>query len=285
MRILTRTGDHRWISDTSVEITDNDGKAQGAIGILQDITERKRTESELENLVIELEKRNTELERFNYTLSHELKTPLVTIRGFLGYLEDSASKNDIAKVKADAIRIAKATDKMHDMINELLDLSRVGYVIKLQQHVPFSEIVSEGLRTLESFITERKIEINIAPDLPMVHGDRTRLAEVIQNLVTNAVKYMGDQTSPLIKIGAKPLDKNGNIAFFVKDNGMGIAPEYHQIVFGLFDKLDPQSEGTGIGLALVKRIIETHGGRIWVESDGLGKGSTFFFTIPENKNQ
>jgi signal transduction histidine kinase len=109
-----------------------------------------------------------------------------------------------------------------------------------------------------------------------VHVDRVRMVEVLQNLITNAVKFMGGQNSPLIHIGMRVRD--GERDFFVKDNGIGIAPEYHERVFGLFNKLDPYSDGTGIGLALVKRIIEVHGGKIWVESD-LGKGTTFFFTL------
>ena len=106
----------------------------------------------------------------------------------------------------------------------------------------------------------------------------TRLVEVVQNLVDNASKYMGDQLDPHIVIGKQV--KNGKTIFFVRDNGCGIATQYHEKIFGLFDKLNPQSEGTGVGLALVKRIIEIHSGRIWVESAGLGQGSTFCFTLP-----
>jgi len=106
------------------------------------------------------------------------------------------------------------------------------------------------------------------------------LIEVLQNLIDNAAKYMGDQITPLIEIGQHGEDDNKYI-FYIKDNGMGIAPEYHQRVFGLFNKLDAKTEGTGVGLALVKRIIEVHGGRIWVESEA-GKGSVFYFTLPKS---
>jgi signal transduction histidine kinase len=107
--------------------------------------------------------------------------------------------------------------------------------------------------------------------------DRQRLSEVVQNLVENAVKYMGDQPEPRIQFGMR--EENGKKVFFVQDNGMGIDQKYHQNIFGLFNKLNAKSDGTGIGLALVKRIIEVHGGEVWVESEGLGMGSTFCFTL------
>jgi signal transduction histidine kinase len=112
-----------------------------------------------------------------------------------------------------------------------------------------------------------------------VYGDRARLVEVVQNLIDNACKFSGDQAAPRITIGQQGSDRDGKPIVFVCDNGSGIDPRYHERVFGLFDKLDPKSEGTGLGLALVKRIIEVHGGRIWVESE-LGTGATFLFTLP-----
>ena len=124
----------------------------------------------------------------------------------------------------------------------------------------------------------RGVQVKLATGLPRVVGDRTRLVEVVQNLLDNAVKFMGDQTAPLIEIGVRD---EGVPVFFVKDNGMGIDPRYQDKVFGLFDKLDPKSEGTGIGLALVKRIITMHGGRVWIESEGPGTGTTFCFTLAE----
>ncbi len=117
-------------------------------------------------------------------------------------------------------------------------------------------------------------------NLPAVYGDKPRLVEVLQNILDNASKYMGDQANPQIEIGYGG-DENGKSIFYIKDNGIGIAPEYHERVFGLFNKLDAKSDGTGVGLALVKRIIEIHGGRIWVESEA-GHGSTFFFTLPKS---
>jgi len=120
--------------------------------------------------------------------------------------------------------------------------------------------------------------MHVDDGLPTVFVDKERVVEVLQNLVDNATKFIGDQKEPVITIGHAGESK-GMLVLFVQDNGMGIAPEFKDRVFGLFNKLDAQSEGTGIGLALVKRIVEFHGGRIWVESE-LGKGATFFFTHP-----
>jgi signal transduction histidine kinase len=139
-------------------------------------------------------------------------------------------------------------------------------------------VVNEALELVEGRLKEKQVEVKVEADLPSICGDRARLVQVIQNLVDNAAKFMGDQKNPVIEIGA---DRSGKeCIYYVRDNGIGIAPDYHERVFGLFNKLDAATEGTGIGLALVKRIIETHGGRIWVESQGLGKGTRFFFTLP-----
>ena len=127
----------------------------------------------------------------------------------------------------------------------------------------------------------RNVTLQTQPNLPPVYGDKPRLVEVLQNLIDNAIKYMGDQSAPRIEIGMYGLENEKTI-FYVKDNGIGIEPEYHERIFRLFDKLDSTSDGTGVGLALVKRIIEFHGGRIWVESEA-GKGAVFYFTLPKNK--
>ena len=137
----------------------------------------------------------------------------------------------------------------------------------------------EAVASVEGRLSAGKVTVDIAPDLPVVHGDRARLVEAVQNLLDNAAKFMGEQTAPHITIGQRGVDREGKPILFVADNGLGIAPAYHHKVFGLFDKLDPRSEGTGIGLALVKRIIEVHGGRIWIESEGAEQGATFCFTL------
>jgi PAS domain S-box-containing protein len=246
---------------------------------VRDISERKKAEAEREKFNVELENRNAELERFTYTVSHDLKSPLVTIRGFLGYMERDALQGDTKRMHIDMDRITNATDKMQRLLNELLELSRVGRVANPIEVIPFETIVRESMALTLEGCKARGVVIDVAPGMPSVKGDRVRLVEVVQNLLDNACKFMGDQPDPRIEIGQNG-EENGNPVFFVQDNGIGIPSKFHERIFGLFEKLGTNNEGTGIGLAIVKRIIEFHGGRIWVESE-LGKGATFYFTLPK----
>jgi light-regulated signal transduction histidine kinase (bacteriophytochrome) len=240
-------------------------------------------EAEQARLILELEAKNTELERFTYTVSHDLKAPLITIRGFLGFLQRDVALNNTARLKADIQRISEATEKMQRLLADLLRLSRIGRVTNPMEDVPFGQIVQDAAERVSGQIREHGVHMKIAGDLPPIHADRERIVEVIQNLLDNAVKFMGPQPEPHIEIGCKGTGQDGKPIFFVKDNGIGIAAQFHDRIFGLFNKLNPETEGTGIGLALVRRIIEIHEGRIWVESEP-GKGSTFYFTLPLAKD-
>ena len=244
----------------------------------RELNERKRVEAEREKIIRELEAKNAELERFTYTVSHDLKSPLITISGFLGLLEADARSGNMNKFKGDLQRINEAAEKMKRLLDELLELSRIGRLVNPPSDTPFAKIVEEALSLTRGRLMAGNIKVHVAEDLPILRGDRPRLVEVMQNLIDNAAKFMGDQSAPRIEIGIK--NTNGEKIFFVKDNGIGIESNHHEKVFGLFDKLDPRTEGTGVGLALAKRIVEVHGGRIWVESEGKGKGSMFCFTLP-----
>lgn len=232
-------------------------------------------------LIEELENKNAELERFTYTVSHDLRSPLVTIQGFLGYLNRDAQEGDMAGFQKDIERINYAALRMDRLLKDVLELSRIGRLVNKPQNVPFGELVMDALEIVHGQIEKRGVTVHTHPNLPVIYGDKPRLLEVLQNLLDNAAKHMGDQPSPRIEIGQEG-EENNKLIFFVRDNGIGIAPEYHGRIFGLFDKLDAKSDGTGIGLTLVKRIIEVHGGRIWVESE-VGEGSTFFFTLPRGE--
>jgi PAS domain S-box-containing protein len=280
VRTITKSGEVRWVRVYAHPVwNERENQLAGIYGAVQDITERKQAEAEREALIRELEARNAELERFAYTVSHDLKAPLITIRGFLGFVEQEARAGDWDRLAADMTRIVEATDKMRRLLDELLELSRIGRMMNPSEAVPFAVIVQEALNLAQGRLEASGARIEIQPALPVVHGDRVRLVEVVQNLVDNACKFMGDQAEPKISIGQRGTDRDGKPILFVSDNGLGIDPQYHEQVFGLFNKLDPRSEGTGIGLALVKRIVEVHGGRIWVESEP-GQGSTFYFTVP-----
>ena len=268
-------GERRYVQVFKSPVYGANGQINGIQIVFWDISERIQAETERNKLIAELETRNAELERFTYTVSHDLKSPLITIGGFLGYLEEDAREGNAEKLQQDIQRINEATVKMKRLLDELLELSRIGRLMNPPENVPFEEIVQDALAQLEGQLTRGNIEVDVGGDLPTVRGDRTRLIEVVQNLVDNATKFMGDQPEPKIEIGVK---KDGEDIFFVRDNGIGIDSKYHERIFGLFNKLDQTVEGTGIGLALVKRIVEYHGGRIWVESEA-GKGATFYFTL------
>ena len=240
--------------------------------------ELEQRADEIEAKNSELQSQNAELERFNYTVSHDLKAPLVTIKGFLGLLQKDINAQDSDAMDRDVGQIGDAADQMARLLDELLELSRIGRQMNPPENLDLSELVSEAIERVSIQIEDKGIDLRIAPDLPAVRGDPGRLLEVFQNLVDNAAKFMGDQESPRIEIGARR--DNGEVYCFVRDNGVGIKPEYHDRVFDLFERLDTRVAGTGVGLALVKRIVEVHGGRIWVESDGEGLGSTFHFTLP-----
>jgi PAS domain S-box-containing protein len=230
------------------------------------------------NLNKELGEQNAELERFTYTVSHDLKSPLVTIRGFLGYLRQDAESGDMTRFDKDMNRIANAVDKMQALLNDLLELSRVGRIINTPEDIPFGQIVTEAVELLNGPLEKNNIKMVVQGSFPNILGDHARLVEVMQNLISNAAKFMGTQPRPTIEVGTDGSDTDGKTIFFVRDNGIGIAPEYHDRIFGLFNRLDPNVEGTGIGLTLVKRIIEIHNGRIWVHSQ-QGEGTTFYFTL------
>jgi signal transduction histidine kinase len=243
-----------------------------------ELNERKRVEAEREKIIQELEAKNAELERFTYTVSHDLKSPLITISGFIGLLRADAKSGNAEKFQSDLLRITEAVEKMRRLLDELLELSRIGRLVNPPSDTPFGKIIEEALALTRGRLMAGDIKVDVGNDLPTVRGDRPRLVEVLQNLIDNAAKFMGSQPAPRIEIGVrKEADEQ---IFFVRDNGMGIDPLYQEKIFGLFDKLEASTEGTGVGLALAKRIVEVHGGRIWVESAGKEQGSMFCFTLP-----
>jgi PAS domain S-box-containing protein len=280
IRTVHKDGSVRWVRSYAHPVWGEEkNELVGIYGAVQDITDRKRIEQEREKLIKDLEAKNQELEQFTYTVSHDLKAPLITIKGFLGFLAADAQAGDAKRIRDDIQRISEATDRMHELLTDLLGLSRVGRMMNLPETIPFEPLVREVIEITQGRLHARQIEVIVNNGIHDAYGDRQRLLEVFQNLIDNAAKFMGNQLHPRIEVGAFGQTENGYATFFVRDNGIGIAPEFHERIFGLFNRLNPKTEGTGIGLALVKRIIEFHGGRIWVESEA-GNGATFYFTLP-----
>ena len=225
-----------------------------------------------------LRERHEELERFTYTVSHDLRSPLVTIKTYLGYLEQDMAHSGAGRIAEDLHYIRGAADKMGLMLDELLELSRVGRMVNPLIEISFRELVQEALDIMAGPISRRGVHVEVADRQIIFSCDKARLVAVWQNLVENGVKFMGEEKTPRIEIGAEK--RNGDTVFFVRDNGAGLDPRYHEKVFGLFEKLDSRAEGTGLGLALVRRIVALYGGEAWIESPGLGHGTTVCFTVP-----
>jgi PAS domain S-box-containing protein len=278
-RMRHKDGHWVWVHDRGRILTrDTENRPLMMFGTHADITLRKEAEIALEQKARELEERGAELERFNYTVSHDLKSPLVTVKSFLGFLEQDIAERNAERIQSDIAHMRGAAEKMGRLLDELLEMSRLGRIVNPPEKLSFKQLLQEVLSLMAGPLAERDVTIETDDRGPNLLGDRTRLLEIWQNLIENAVKYMGDQPTPRIQLGVE--EAGEEVVFFVRDNGMGIDPRYRQKIFGLFEKLDGKSPGSGLGLALVKRIVELYDGHIWVESEGAGRGSCFRFTLP-----
>lgn len=260
-------------------------RAQTAVICEQMQAERRSEEllrseaQERERLIGELSAKNAELERFVYTVSHDLRSPIVTIKGFLGFLVQDAEGGNIERLRGDVRRISSATDRLRALLDGLLELSRVGRVVNASDDVDLGAAAAQAIEQLEGLIASTRARVHLLPGLPVVRGDRLRLVEVYQNLIENALKFSASVSEPLVEVGVREV--GGERVLFVRDNGEGVEPVHHEKVFGLFERLGSgDHRGLGIGLALVRRIVEYHGGRAWVESEGGGRGATLCFTLP-----
>ncbi len=228
---------------------------------------------------MEIERRNKELDEFTYVVSHDLKEPLISVEGFSKILQADYGGIIQPEGKEYLDSIVGASTRMKGLIDDLLLLSRVGRPSESFSMVSVSDLLNEIMIDMEFIIRQRGIRVLIPDDLPSVFGNRTQLQIVFRNLVSNAVKF-NDKEHPVIEIGFQNAENNQYL-FSVKDNGIGIEKDFHEKIFVIFQRLHRREEyeGSGAGLAIVKKIIELHQGKIWVESEP-GKGATFYFTIP-----
>ncbi len=269
-----RAGNRHYISVKKAPLMNESGEVTHVLTISHDITGWKRRGEELKA-------KNKELEQFSYTVSHDLRAPLLTIQGFTTLLREDLARNERDKVEKDLKYIEDAARKMENLLDSTLQLSRIGRVTNPPEDVSFGDIVREALDQTRQQIESDGIDVSVNDDFPVVRVDRMRMVEVMVNLIMNSIKYRGDQPHPRIDIGYRRDGGEGGeeVVFFVRDNGIGIEKSQQEKVFELFYKVNGKSGGTGAGLAIVKRIIEVHGGRIWIESE-LGEGCTVCFTLP-----
>jgi PAS domain S-box-containing protein len=246
---------------------------------IRDITARKREEEARERLTQQLQAKVSELETFSYGIAHDLRSPLVSIEGFNRLLREDMQNQKVENVKEDIRLLETSVRKMQGFLDSTLDYSRSGQLIKRTEDVSFGKIVEEAVAEFDEEALSIGGVISRAKIFPKVYADRMRIKEVLTNLVKNSIKYR-DKTVPLkIEIGHYRSGKE--VVFFVRDNGTGIDANEVGKIFDLFYRGTADGEGSGIGLAVVKKIIEAHGGRIWVREGQTEKGTTICFTLPE----
>ena len=242
----------------------------------------KREKNILAEKKAELERANLELDSFVYTASHDLKAPLRGIGSFSELLRDRYKDKLDEQGLLFLNRIINAVNRMSKLIDNLLTLSRLSRQKNPYEWVDINILLAEVLERIEFDINEQQVEIIIERKMPTIFCDRIKMAEVFLNLIHNGIKFSSKKNKqhPQIRLGYK--SKKKYYQFFIKDNGIGIEPQYHEHIFGIFKRLHSESEyeGTGAGLSIVKRIIDDHKGRIWVESQP-GKGAEFLFSIPK----
>lgn len=224
------------------------------------------------------EHKNRELEKFFYSICHDLKSPLLTVRTYTGMLRRDLLNADQSQINEDLHYIAKAADKMQQLLDALQHYWCIGRKDAPPQTLSAGQLVDNCLTALAGIIQQQQVEITTNPCPWQLHGNPLHFEHIWQNLIENAIKYRDNQTQPSIKIGATP--QGHEVIFYVRDNGIGIAPEHSERIFNLFSQINAGNEGNGLGLALVKHIVSIYQGRIWVESAGDGRGSCFMFTLP-----
>jgi PAS domain S-box-containing protein len=279
---IRKDGSRVPIEVTAFLVRDTDNKPRGLAAFVKDITERRQAQESLQQTIADLQRSNSELEEFAYVASHDLQEPLRAVGGCVQVLQ--RRYGDKLDNRADELisHAVEGASRMQNLINDLLAYSRVGTRGKSFEQVDCNRIVADVLRSLQISIRESGAQVHVE-ELPTLLADGGQLTQVFQNLLANAIKFRGQET-PQIAIDARQMDDDW--LFAVRDNGIGIEPQYFERIFVMFQRLHTRTEysGTGIGLAICKKIVERHGGRIWIES-AKDRGTTFYFTLPKRSNR
>jgi PAS domain S-box-containing protein len=277
---VRKDGTQFWANYATTPVYDTTGELQGFAYITRDLTERKQAETDLRKAVEELSRSNLDLEQFAYVASHDLQEPLRAVAGCVQVLKRRYQSKLDARADELIAHTVDGVNRMQTLIDDLLSYSRAGTRGKAFEPCDCEGILNQALTNLEAAIEGAGAAVT-HDRLPIANADAAQLTQVFQNLVSNAIKFRGEGPQ---KIHVSARRDEGSWIFSVKDNGIGIEPEYFERIFVIFQRLHTRTEypGTGIGLALCKKIVERHGGQIYVESE-LGLGSTFSFTLPDRE--
>ncbi|MBI4846461.1 MAG: HAMP domain-containing protein [Candidatus Omnitrophica bacterium] len=276
-------GDQSFVEVYGDPIFDENDNVVKMIEYSINITERKLAEAKMQDLMRSLKLKNKELDNFCYIVSHDLKEPLRAIYAFARFVETDYSESLEGKGKYYLERIEANALRMQQLIEDILEVSSIGYDYNLLKDVNIRDVVNDVILRFEYLIRQKNAGVVIADNLPVVFCDRVRITEVFANLISNAIKF-SDKDIPYLEIGVN--EKNDRYEFFIRDNGPGIEKEYFEKIFKIFERLGRREdyEGTGVGLSIVKKIIEMHKGEVWLESQP-GKGTIFYFTLPKKNTQ
>lgn len=269
------SGVERVLEETQREIIEGIGTVIGAA------IENSRLHEETIQQTRLLESKNHELQQFTYAITHDLKSPILVIEGFARELKRNGRLEAEQNVLVESI--LTSSNRLHSLVNDLLELARVGSVEAVPEEVDLGEVVNRILGELSLRLSEKNIRVSLEGTFPRLFVVVRYIERVFSNLIDNAIKYMGEQANPQLIVGAQ--DKGDHFLLYIRDNGIGIPKEFHERIFSIFQRVKTSDtekvEGSGLGLAFVKKIVELSGGTVWVESAGKGKGTAFFFTLPK----
>ena len=281
-RIVWPEGHQRHITERGAVLRDDKGRPVRISGVCLDITERKESEQKLKKYATQLEASNRELEEFAYIISHDLQEPLRTLQFFSDSLQTDLGDQLEEQPRRDLQFVADAAERMQHLVRDLLNLSRAGRTALKRTDVSLQDCVDQAVLALDTRIRECSATIEHS-DLPTVSGDKTLLTQLFQNLISNAIKFVPPDTPPHVRISSQR--REGSWIIGVQDNGIGIKPDYAKKIFAPFQRLHASSEyeGTGIGLAVCRKVVQRHGGTIWVDSEP-GEGAHFRFELPASES-